>query len=254
MGGRKMEPGGFLASDLNFTMQGLSHFVGMFLATLDQPDGDGGGDMVERTAGIMKEFFGSLPKDRFSFFVDSSTEPPRRGEVRRNPLEGTYHSMRSCRSMQYPLQAFMHLKYSKKRKAVARLIKPGKYTPYLPSEDGDYAESPYVKEGSKLPREPTTGKFRHIASYHSMDELIDLGWDGAMYVSSQGQRHGLSGRYVPFIVGYDSDSGDEYEPINVRAGERAGIIGLPRSEVGSYTAVPDFGSRSCKMVKLNNGH
>ena len=223
----------------------------MFLAKLDQnPAGSDGDMLVERAAGIMTDFFGTLSKDRFMSFVDSSTQPTRHERRRRNPLEGTYPSMRCGTTMQYPLQAFMHLKHSKKRKPVARLIKPGKYTPFLPFDEEDFARSPYVEQGSKLPQEPS-GKFRHIASY-SMEELIYLEWDGAMYCSSQG-RHAASGRYVPFIVGYDSDSDDEYEPIDVREGERAGIIGLPRHDVGSFMAVPDIHSKSCKIVKLNGG-
>ena len=102
-------------------------------------------------------------------------------------------------------------------------------------EDGN-AISPYRESGSKLPVGPN-GKYRHIASY-TMKELMALGWDGATYVSTRGQgRHAADSHHVPFVCGYDSDSEDEYEPIDIAKGKREGVIGIPQE--GLYVNVPN---------------
>ena len=59
--------------------------------------------------------------------------------------------------------------------------------------------------------------------------------DGAKYNSS------TVGSWCPFICGYDSDSDDNYEPINVKAGKKVGTIGLLQDEVGLHMDVPGHG-------------
>ena len=118
-------------------------------------------------------------------------------------------------------------------------------------EDGDVL-CPYEEMESKLERQPN-GKYRHISSY-SLDELIDLVWDGARCVSTKG-KHAAHGFFVPFVPGYDSDSEDEYEKIDIHAGKRAGTVGLPEDEVGLYMEFPDIENLGNKhMVSLNDGH
>jgi hypothetical protein len=124
------------------------------------------------------------------------------------------------------------LKYNKAGQPDTRLVKPGKFTPFIPDEDGCADVLKWASPGEhKLERLPN-GKYRHIASY-TLDELIYLGWDGAMYVSTRG-KHNVLGQYVPFINGYDSDFEDDYEPINVRAGKLARTIGRPFDEKGRH--------------------
>lgn len=151
--------------------------------------------------------------------------------------------------MRDPLQSFIHFKFSKRGKHLTRTIKPGKYTPYVTCQDGEIC-TPYQEQGSKMKKE-RNGKYRHIASY-SMEELISLGWDGAMYVSLLG-RHAAQGHYVPFICGYDSDPDDDYEPIDIQAGKRAGTIGLSSDEIGLYMSVYDPQSCGQQLVTIQNG-
>lgn len=250
VGGRRVRPGGFTSSDLNFKRQGMAQMWGLFLSRLDSNSGASSNLLdADKAALFTTKFFESIPKERYMFFVedvDASME-----STARNPLVGSYPYGRTGRTTRDPMQGFCHFKYSKRGKPVVRFIKPGKYTPFCPTNHGDVA-TPYEEQGSKLQR-LSNGKYRHIASY-SLDELIALGWDGAMYVSTKG-RHAANGLYVPFVVGYDSDEDDTYEPINVQAGKRAGTIGLPSDEVGLYMAIPDMQNPGRRqMVQLNRGH
>ena len=243
-GGKTMKPGGFNASELNLRRQGLAHLWGLLVSSLDKDsathrliDGDA-------AATFMREFFNGISKERYVFFVESEARV-----VLRNPLEGSYPYGRTGQSMQDPLQSFLHCKYSKRGQPVVRLIKPGKRTPFLTNELGEVA-NPYVEQGSKLRRLPN-GKFRHISSY-SLEELIALGWDGARY-NCHGN-HAAKGVWVPFVPGYDSDSDDEYEPIDVAEGKRNGVFGLPDEEFGLYMTIADMerpGSQ--RLVKLQRG-
>ena len=232
MGGKRMKPGCFNASDLNLKRQGLAQFWAMLLGKLDNHTGLVAGDITEEVSKFMVSFFNEISSESYTFFVEQETP----NESQRNPLKGSYAYGRTGRTPQDPLCGFFHLKYNKAGTPAPRIVKPGKYTPYRVSPNGD-VDSPYEEKGSKLQRQPN-GKYRHIASY-SLEELIALGWDGAMYTSARGQ-HAANGHYVPFVVGYDSDADDEYEPIDVQAGKRAGIIGLPSEENGFYMALPDF--------------
>lgn len=165
-------------------------------------------------------------------------------------MEGSYPYGRTGKTPQEPVAGFCHFKYGKQGEPVVRLIKPGKYTPYKLSSDGDIS-TPYEERGSKMKRE-RSAKYRHIASY-SMEELIELGWDGAMYNSVRG-RHAVKGCYVPFICGYDSDAEDDYEPINVQAGKLAGTIGLPPGEIGLYMILADLSNPDRgQVVQLKKG-
>jgi hypothetical protein len=76
------------------------------------------------------------------------------------------------------------------------------------------------------------GKYRHIASY----KLVDLRWDGSLYLSST-----PNGEAVPFIQSFDSDSEEEYEPINIQRGKREGTIGFSDAQIGLYISVPGAG-------------
>ncbi len=78
--------------------------------------------------------------------------------------------------MSDPLAAFWYCRHSESGERVSRLIKPGKQTPY--DADGDL----HVETGRQLERQPN-GRYRHVASY-SIQELVAMGWDGAMYVST----------------------------------------------------------------------
>lgn len=240
-----MKPGDFNTSDLNLKRQALAHLWGTLLSRLDaNVTAD---PLIDKAASFMSDFFESISKDRYDFFVETQEEPA--GVRRLNPMEGAYPYGRTGKSSRDPLHAFFHFKYSKTRKPVARLIKPGKYTPFHPTDGGDIA-TPYTEEGSKMRRGPS-GKYRHIASY-GLDELVALGWDGAKYVATQG-KHAAVGQYVPFIPGYDSDDADEYEPIDVQRGKLAGVIGLSQEEAGLYMTVPDPSTDGgSRLVQLNN--
>jgi hypothetical protein len=246
VGGKRMKPGTFISSDLNLRHQGMAHMWARFLARMDAASDSAPDSMIDKAATFMVSFFQEIPPERYSFFVEKVEKIITQ---KRNPLLGVYPFSRTGKTPRDPLQGLFHFKYSKRGKTVARAIKPGKYTPFILSPEG-YIETPYRETGSKLRRQPESGKFRHIASY-SLDELIDLGWDGAMYVCSQA-RHAATGQYVPFIVGYDSDEDDEYEPIDVQAGKRAGTIGLPADEIGLYMTIPSMEGGS-QLVTLQRG-
>lgn len=247
VGGKRMKPGSFLTSDLNCRCQAMAHMWAALLSCLDVSASDDLSiSIADKAATFMTRFFRDVPSERYRFVVETEEL---RTTLRRNPLEGSYPYGRTGKTTRDPLHGFFHLKYSKRGKPVARSIKPGKYTPFKLDSDGDI-QTPYTETGSKVIPQPSGGKCRHIASY-SLDELIDLGWDGAMYVSSQAQ-HSARGQYVPFIVGYDSDEDDVYEPINIQAGNRAGTIGLPTDEIGMYMTISDMnGSRT--LVRLQKG-
>jgi hypothetical protein len=247
MGGRKMKPGGFNASDLNFGRQGMAHMYAAFLGKLDSGDNNDMRMDADSVVAFTTDFFKDIDKERYTIFIEKDEEPQ---QPRRTPLEGSYPYGRTGRTMRDPLLSFIHYKYSKRGKPITRTIKPGKYTPYVTSQDGDIC-TPYQEQGSKMKRE-RNGKFRHIASY-SMEELISLGWDGAMYLSMQG-RHAAEGHYVPFICGYDSDPDDDYEPIDIQAGKRAGIIGLSDDDNGLYMSVYDPHSGKQRLVGIQKGH
>jgi hypothetical protein len=201
---------------------------------------------TDKAVAFMISYFQNVAKERYTFFVEKEEEQPQ--ETRRTPLEGSYPYGRTGKTSRDPFAGFVHFKYSKRGEPVARLIKPGKCTPYHPTPSGDVA-TPYEEQGSKMKRAPS-GKYRHIASY-TIDELTELGWDGAMYSATKG-RHAAIGLYVPFICGYDSDADDDYEPINIQAGKRAGTIGLPPDETGRYMEIPDMRNQGQRqLVQLN---
>ena len=56
-----------------------------------------------------------------------------------------------------------------------------------------------------------------------MKELVDLGWDGAKYFSKESKSN-VNGLWCPFILGYDSDSKDEYEPIDIEYSTKQGVV------------------------------
>ena len=161
-------------------------------------------------------------------------------ETRKGPTNLPFPS-----TIRDPLQGFTSFQYNKAGKPIVRMIKPGKLTPFVPDEEG-YATPPVHWQENKLAPLPN-GKYRHIASY-TLNELIDLGWCGAMYVAKRAKHDNITGQYVPFITGYDSDEQDEYEPIDVEAGKRAGIIGRPLDEKGRYMV---YRANEVHRVQLN---
>ena len=241
-----MRPGGFNASNLNLSRQGLAYFWALLLSRLDKDTVDAYDPLVLGATNFIRSFFEGIEKSRYTFFVEQEEVL---NVTKRNPLEGSYAYGRTGRTIQDPLPGFCVFKYSKAGKPDVRVIKPGKYTPFRPTADGG-VESPYEVPGSKMRRQPS-GKYRHIASY-SKEELVSLGWDGAMYCATRG-RHAANGHYVPYIPGYDSDADDEYEAIDIAAGKRAGIIGLPPEENGLYMTLPDFyNPRHQKVGQIRN--
>jgi hypothetical protein len=250
MGGRRMKQGGFNTSDVNLKHQAMAHFWSLLLSHLDGSGTTEHSGRNDTVAAFLVTYFQNIPKERYTFFVETEEDKAKTSARRRNPMEGSYPHGRTGRTVRDPLPGFCHFKYSKRGQPVVRMIRPGKYTPYHPTPDGDVA-TPYVEQGSKLTR-GRSGKYRHIASY-SLDELIALGWDGATYTSTKG-KHAATGHAVPFIVGYDSDADDEYELIDLQAGKRAGIIGLPPDVVGCYMGIPDVRNPSQRqIVKIQNG-
>ena len=228
--------------------EGTALCIGNFLSQLDGATQDET-ESEHIVKSLMVEFFKGVSEDRHRFLVESCGSSEN-DEDHGNPLEGSYPYGRTGRTQRDPLQGFFHFKYSKRGKPVARLIKPGKYTAYCTTKRGDVS-TPYEEHGSEIEVGPN-GKCRHIASY-TLDELIALGWDGAKYVSTQ-SRTAVTGQYVPFVVGYDSDKDDRYEEINVQAGKRAGTIGLTPEEVGLYMTIPDMqGTGQPQLVQLRNG-
>jgi hypothetical protein len=197
-------------------------------------------------AEFMTEYFKSLSKESYTFFVEPRNDID--GSATRNPLVGNYPVHANGTSLQTPLCAFVHCKYSKSGKPSVRIVKQGKYTPFALRSDGTPGNPYPGGHGNKLERQPN-GRFKHIASY-TLEELTALGWDGAMYPSSRG-KHEASGMYVPFIPGYDSDEDDEYDRIDVEAARQAGIVGLPPDEVGRYMYMIDGPEK--QMVQLQQG-
>jgi hypothetical protein len=229
MGGRTMKQGSFLTSDLNMKRQGISVIWGTFLSQLDNHNGIAVEVMeVDKTSTSMKNFFLNIRREEYIYFVKENEI----STFRRNPLEGPYPYGRTGMTARDPLQGFLCLKYDKAGKPDTRLVKPGKLTPFIPDKGGCAATLQWSGPGKSQLKRLSNGKYRHIASYN-LDELFDLGWDGAMYVSTRG-KHAVIDQYVPFINGYDSDSEDDYEPIDVQAGKRAGIIGLSPEEIGKH--------------------
>ena len=241
-----MRPGGFTASNLNFSRQGLAYFWALRLSRLDKDTMDSNDPLVRGASNFIVSFFEGIDKSRYTFFVEP--EEVQNATIG-NPLEGSYAYGRTGRNIVEPLPGFLVFKYTRAGEPDVRVIKPGKHTPYRSTPDGD-VESPYEVTGCKMRRQPN-GKYRHIASY-SMDELVSLGWDGAMYGATRGS-HAAVGHYVPYIPGYDSDADDEYEPIDIAAGKRAGVIGLPPEEDGLYMTLPDINNPGCQNVgKIHN--
>jgi hypothetical protein len=238
MGGKAMQPGSFPASDISMKRQVMAHMWGAMLSCLDSGLHDGMLD-VDKVIAFAVKFFQDVSKERYTFLIETDEK-----EVRRTPLEGSYPYGRTGNTQRDPLAGFCHFKYSKRGEPVVRFIKPGKYTPYHPTSD-DVA-TPYEEQGSKMKME-LSGKYRHIASY-SVEKLVALGWDGAMYISSRG-RHAAKGHYVPFICGYDSDADDTYEPIDIQAGKRAGTIGLSPDENGKFMGIPGRTGRQLVQIK-----
>lgn len=132
--------------------------------------------------------------------------------------------------MERPLAGIMHFKYNVDGTPRARVVLPGKLTPYQDP-------TPYLETGSKLVPLPS-GKYRHIASF-SLEELRQLGWDGARYYSDS-----LKENWVPFVCGYDSDPGHEYEPFDIEAAKSLGVVGNPM--VGLYAQIPTQG-----LIRIN---
>ena len=142
-------------------------------------------------------------------------------------------SGRSGKTMKDPLKAFYYFKYEKTtNKAKARLIKPGKLTPYVNhslDDDPNQTRYPYEHlDNQQVCLE--NGKYRHIASFN-LTELRKMGWDGAMY-----QGNTCRGVWVPLVNGYDSDPEHEYEEVNIRAAMRLGVVGL--NDAGLYMETP----------------
>lgn len=245
MTGKKMRPGDFSTSDVSLKQQGRAYEWGIFLSQLDMNSTDAQQQVIKAVE-FMVDFFRNISKEKYTFFVENDVQV--KVARMRNPREGSYPYGRTGKTPQDPLPGFLHFKYNKAGEPVVRVIKPGKHTPLILTPDGE-AQTPYKECGSKMPREPN-GKYRHIASY-SMEELVALGWDGATYTSTRG-KHAAVGHHVPFVAGYDSDEEDDYEPINVAAGKRAGVIGLPPDENGLYMTIPsmDGGTR---LGKIRNG-
>lgn len=238
VGGARLR--GFTASDLNLRQQALAFWTGNLLSHADNGLTQVGS--IELVAEFAATFFEGVSQEQVCFFIDPSD-----ATQTRNPLEGPYPHGRNGQ-LSSPLTGFFYLKYNKRGKPSTRLIKPGKYTPWLTDERGDIV-SPYQFTPCRLSRSARTGKYKHIASYN-LEELIKLGWDGAKYVSTR-SRHAADGLYVPFIPGYDSDTDDEYDPIDVAQGKEEGTIGLPLDEVGLYMTVPEFNDRPETLVQLN---
>ena len=121
-----------------------------------------------------------------------------------------------------------------------RCIKPGKLTPIV--QQGELFGTPYAEDGSKqVPL--VSGKYRHIASY-SLEQLLQLDWDGAKYSSSDT----IPGTSVPFVCGYDSDPDNEYAPFDVAKARQEGLAGLQKQEEGLYMNVPTRTADSMQVI------
>jgi hypothetical protein len=213
--------------DMNMKFEWWLHSWAHILSSVDKgntenisPEFD-----LDEIAAFTKSFFEDIKTSRYAFFVDE--EETTEAVTPRNPLEVSYPYGRTGRTPFDPLQGYVSYHESKRGNPVWRLIIPGTLAPLL--------EGVTVYNGeNKLKRGPR-GKYRHIASY-GLQELIDLQWDGSLTSSKT-----VKGYSVPFIPGYDSDSDDEYEPIDIERGRREGTIGLSDSQVELYLLVPGPG-------------
>jgi hypothetical protein len=234
--GRKLR--GFAASDASYERTGLVPILSSLLGELDFSAGPYS-EEAENVASFMKSYFSQERRRACEFMIEPSFAAAIQEEAAPvNPLLGNYAHGRTGRTPRDPLRGFAVLKLEKGGKPKARLIKPGKKTPYVTVDHEtvspyDYGEA----EQFKLPMKPN-GRYRHIASY-SLEELIDMGWDGAKYNSS------TQGAWVPYVPGYDSDPDDEYERVNIAHGKRQGLIGLTEEDIGLCMDVSGQG-----MVKL----
>lgn len=120
---------GFTASDLNFKLQGLSHFWGHLLSALDRDYTDQLSPVfdLDQIAAFTKSFFDKVEKSRYIFFVEEKTLTTE--SKKRNPLEGSYPFGRTGKSPRDPLQGYWSYSFSKRGTRVARLIVPGRLTP-----------------------------------------------------------------------------------------------------------------------------
>jgi hypothetical protein len=57
MGGQKIKPGSFIASDLNFSRQGMAHMYGAMLAHLDSGDNNNMAMDTDRVVAFTSDFF-----------------------------------------------------------------------------------------------------------------------------------------------------------------------------------------------------
>ncbi|GAX28081.1 hypothetical protein FisN_2Hu101 [Fistulifera solaris] len=213
--------------DMNIKFEWWLHSWAHILSSVDngstenlEPEFD-----LDKIAAFTKSFFEEIKTSRYAYFVDE--EETTEAITPRNPLDVSYPYGRTGRTPLDPLQGYASYHESKCGNPVWRLVIPGTLAPLL--------EGVIVYNGeNKLKRGPR-GKYRHIASY-SLQELIDLQWDGSLTRSKTAK-----GYSVPFIPGYDSDSDDEYEPIDIERGRREGTIGLSDSQVELYLLVPGPG-------------
>ena len=221
-----------LTSDLGLSMRqlGFSHIWGLLLSCIDRgftdpliPEND-----VEKVSTFTELFFENLEKKRYIFFVKEEIDPT---SNRRNPLKGMYPYGRTGKKPSDPLQAYWHVGACKRGTLVSRLVTPGRLALVV--------EGPFVCQGEKKLKRGSSGKYRHI----------DLQWDGSVYFSERGS-HAAKGYHVPFIPGYDSDSADEYEPIDVKRGKQEGTIGLSDDQVGLFVSVPGTGLRQLLQLRV----
>jgi hypothetical protein len=172
------------------------------------------------------------------------TRVPRSSTPSPNPLDPSlsYPPGRSGKSAEDPVEAIAHFKREKSGKPKMRLLNPGKLTPFV---QGEVFNTPYAENGSKqVPL--VSGKYRHIASY-SLKHLLQLGWDGAKYSSS----NTIPRTYVPFFFGYDSDPDNAYAPVDVAKARQEGLAGLQKQDVGLYMKIPTSSAGGKSIVRMN---
>ncbi|CAN0148219.1 unnamed protein product, partial [Heterosigma akashiwo] len=147
-----------------------------------------------------------------------------------------YPRERNGESPYTPLQSFWLFKKEKSGNHKARLVKPGKLTPYInrsSDKNPEETEYPYRHKHNQQVR-LDNGKYRHIASF-TLEELRKMQWDGAMYQSKS-----YPGLWVPYVSGYDSDPAHVYEDFDVTAAKREGTVGSSGA-VGKYMIVARTG-------------
>lgn len=226
--GRRLR--GFAISDASYERTGLVAPIASFLGELDFTEGPYS-EAAQKAAKFMEAFFSPEKEKLCEFMVEPSAEFIEEDSVPTNPLLGNYAYGRSGRTAHDPLRAFMFFKHTKKGELRVRLIKPGKKTQYVTSDGETVAPYDAVETTSfKLPVK-SNGRYRHIAGY-SLKELVDMGWDGAKYNSTTIES------WVPYVPGYDSDSDDEYERVDLSEGKRQGLIGLTEDDVGLRMDIP----------------